>query len=332
MFNQNMIQVNREQCQKIGALLKPIHFRASFYQRPYIFFPLDPETRARIFLFSLAICHQTHTLWSEKKNLKGWELLEEVYLNLAKERSPLIDIKLLSTMTVPALVEQLKPIFSDDGIPERCTLDRLEERARFIIDIAQHVQEKYDGQLMQMLMQGNGRVDQLYQLLNQFEACADPMKKKSTCFIKFCLEAGILEVKDPEHLIPIMDYHMQRVLLRSGCVEILDEKLKQELWDRQILASDQEIRQACVDAIRLLAEHSGHPVLQMNDFLWPLGRSCCAEKPLCVEGACSKKPCTFNQVAELPEHKQCVFAGTCKGSLSADYRKFWQPIVETNYY
>ncbi len=85
------------------------------------------------------------------------------------------------------------------------------------------------------------------------EAFVDPMKKKSTIFIKLLEQGGLIEVKDPENYLPMMDYHMQRVLLRMGCVEITDESLTRALKEKRILTSDTEIRSKCCDAIKIIS-------------------------------------------------------------------------------
>ncbi|MBM3205146.1 hypothetical protein FJZ48_04200, partial [Candidatus Uhrbacteria bacterium] len=264
------ITVNERQCQKIGEILGKLKFRHSFFERPYITFSAEPEMKVRCYLLSLAICHQTHTLISRTKNLKGWEVLEDVFMRLTQENSDMINMQALAAMSVTELTERLRPLFADDGDLKHCTLDRLEERSRFLIDIAEQLVKSYDGSLMKLVEQSDGFVTRLYALLDRFEAYKDPMRKKATCFIKFSVEAKLFTVKDPENILPIMDYHMQRVLLRTGCVEINDQDLKQKLQGRETLTSDEEIRQACVDATRLLAIYSGYPIANMNDFLWPL--------------------------------------------------------------
>ncbi|MBD3155619.1 MAG: hypothetical protein GF368_03100 [Candidatus Aenigmarchaeota archaeon] len=120
--------------------------------------------------------------------------------------------------------------------------------------------------------------------------------------------------------------------MRIGCVEILDEELKRKLINKEPMKSDEEIRNASVEALKLISKLSGHPILMMNDFFWTLGRSCCKEKILCVDRECNKKPCTFNLAVKLDSYDECVFEGVCKGNLNENYRNLWQPIVNTHYY
>ncbi len=146
------------------------------------------------------------------------------------------------------------------------------------------------------------------------------------------MEAGLLNIHDSENFIPIMDYHMQRVLLRMGCVEITDKILRDKISSREPMQTDEPIRSACIGAFRLIAAGSGHPVIKLNDFFWSLGRSCCNENLLCQTGRCEKNPCTFEQIVELGDHHYCMFEGICTGSKNKSYRNLWQPVVQTHYY
>ena len=214
-------------------------------------------------------------------------------------------------------------------------LDRLAERADLLIEISKKLLDKYSGSISALLMMSNGYLNGergIYNLLADFKAYADPFRKKSSLFITVTELARLLDIKDIDNLVPIMDYHIQRVLLRFGCVEILDSKLKHALMNREKIDSDEEIRFASIEAVKQIARHSGHPSTVIHDFLWPLGRSCCKENPLCKSGICDKNPCTFELFVKLPVHKKCVFEGVCKSSLSEEYIKLWQPMVETQYY
>lgn len=333
---QQNIEVNISQCKKIGQVVKNLRLRSSFYEREFIAFKADKETKLRAYFYAVAICHQTHTLINKKDNLKGWEYLEQVYGQLARENSELLDPSYLAELTSQELSEKLKPLFADSGNPDHCTLDRLEERSRLLIDSGKVIKEKYDNKIFNLVAKSDGYLikdgDGLYELLEQFEAYADPMRKKSTILIKFAQDADLLKVKDPENMIVAMDYHMQRVLLRMGCVEINDPELKNKLFNKEPLESDEEIRSACIEALRIIGQTADYPADKMNDFFWPLGRSCCKELLLCVDKKCNKNPCTFFQVVELDNHEKCLFAEVCKASKDNEYRKFWQPIVQTHYY
>ena len=332
----SQVVVNEEQCKLIAEKLAPLNFRKELLQREYLTFPADRETKLRVFLYSAAICHQTHTLINRRKNIKGWNCIEFTYAGLGKTNSNLIDPAYLATLSPVELAEQLKPIFSEDGNPENCTLDRLEERSQILINISKKLNQEYHGKIENLLEKTENKLinqhQGLYELLEKFPAFGDPLRKKSMVFIMSTLDANLLILEDPENMVPVMDYHMQRLLLRTGCVEIIDPELKQTLQTKKLLKSDEEIRTACVEAVKLLCQFSNRNVLEMDNFLWSLGRSCCRDKILCVDKTCSKNPCTFNLFVDLPEHKSCLFESVCKGKDNEEYRRYWQPQVNTTHY
>ena len=106
---------------------------------------------------------------------------------------------------------------------------------------------------------------------------------------------------------------MQRVLLRTGCVEIVDDDLRKKFTARIPLSSDEPIRTGCIDAIKLISQLSGHAASKLNDFFWPLGRSCCNETQLCQIRTCMKNPCSLMNMLTLSSHDECLLEGSCKG-------------------
>ena len=327
--------INKELSKKVGSILKGYHIRPSFFQRPYLSLHTSRETKLRMCFYAAGICHQTRSLIDKSRNLAGWEYLEDVFLKLALEDSDFLHPEYLASKSTEDIIEQLQILFSFDGQPENCTLDRLEERARMLKEMADLLNSKYDNRAIKLMDESDGLLINkgkgLYENLRKLEAYCDPKKKKITFFLKLATDAKTLEIKDKENIIPIMDYHMQRVLLRMGCVEI-DEETRKKLINKYTFSSDTDIREACIESIKIITESSGHDLLSMNDFFWPLGRSCCNESPLCHTGTCSKNPCTFFNMIELSEHKNCIFEKACKGAENENYRQIWEPMVETHFY
>jgi len=329
------VSVNIEQCRQVGEVLRGIRIRPMFYERDFLTLNIDLETKLSMYFISVGICHQTYKLCSEKLNLFGWDYLEHVFIDMALSGSPLLDYNYIYNTSEQNLKQQLQLCFTDD-LPENCTLDRLDERVSLMKDMAKKVYSLYKGSLLETLFEKETKLIEgeqgLYQKLLQFEAYSDPLFKKSTLLIKFLVEAEIIEVADSENYIPIMDYHMQRVLLRMGCVEVNDPYLKKALMARIPLSSDSEVREACIEAIRLLCEISAHPITIMNDFFWPLGRSCCNESLFCQDHHCEKSPCSFWLMADLEDHSKCIFSNVCKASFDDKYKEYWQPVVKTHFY
>jgi len=330
------VRVDERSCLKTAELLKQLHLRKSFYERPFLRISAPDEIRLRGYFYSVAICHQTYQLQNKKLNLFGWDYLEYVFTILMANENSLLSPGSLSKMPVDDLQAKLALLFSPDGLIQNSTLDRLEERSKMLIELDKFLETSFQSSLLnfvettgsKLLNAGNG----FYESLPLIQAFADPLRKKTTFLLKLLEEAGMLSIRDPENFIPIMDYHMQRVLLRIGCVRTEDHELHHKLVSRTPIKHDTEIRKACIEAFRIISGVSGHVVTKMNDFFWSLGRSCCNESPLCQAGQCEKDPCTFFEIVELEEHKECYFKSECKGYTDRNFRDLWQPIIETHFY
>jgi hypothetical protein len=325
-----------KQIEGITEKLEDITIKDSYRNREFITFNAKRNKRIIAYFFCSAICHQTYSLVNRDKNLIGWNYLEYVFSNLAKSDSELLDIEYINRKTKDELITEFQQLFPESNENSQCTLDNLCERIGLLKNIGQILQDKYNSQIemlinkpeMKLLDNGKG----LYELLNDFQAFKHPLKKKSTLFIKLLLQSGIIHILDEEKFEPLMDYHMQRLLLRTSCINVLDNRLEQTLKNKILLDSDKEIREKCVDAIKIISKLSGISNLDLDDIFWALGRSCCNNKIICRDRQCSKNPCTLHSIISLEKHDHCLFEGICIGSLNENYQKFWEPQVQTNYY
>ena len=328
--------VNKELSQRAGEILRGINIRKDFYQRIFLNLKAVRETKMKVYLFSAAICHQTYTLFHKTKNIYGWDFMEYGFQQMVNDNALILNPEFLATSPEKEIKDQLRKYFSHDNNPDNCTLDRLDERTIMLKEIGKSILHEFEGRACNLIDQSENNLYNngkgIYETLAGFSAFSDPQRKKITFFIKLAVDAGILKIHDEENIIPIMDYHMQRVMMRMGCVEITDKELRNRLLSRQVVESDNEIRQACIDSISIIAKTSSQGILKMNDYFWPLGRSCCNETTLCHDESCEKDPCSFNAIAELDSHNTCIFENICKGSSDESYRKLWQPVIDTNYY
>jgi hypothetical protein len=330
------VALDQGQCRHVAEIIQPLHLRKEFYRRGYLNVEASPETRFSMHFFAVIICHQTHNLYHPGLRISGWDFIEHVFTGLAKNRNPLLNPDFLANTETTEIASLLARAFSHSPDPAVCSLDRLQERARLMKISSQELADGFSGKVSCLFEKsGNRLINQgrgIYEQLRLMEAFADPQQKKSTFLIKLLMEDGLLAIDDPENFIPIMDYHMQRVLLRLGCVEITDPNLQNSLLNREPLETDEPVRHFCIEAFKIIAEKSGHPVTKMNDFFWSLGRSCCHETTLCHDRVCSKSPCTFTQIVNIANHSNCIFAEICRGAAHESHRKLWQPVVDTHYY
>nr|NQU94581.1 hypothetical protein [Bacteroidota bacterium] len=330
------VLVNPVQCERVAAVIKPLKLRWDFYRREYLTAKLDEETNLDMHFYAVAICHQTHSLHNPALNIFGWDYLEYGFLILARSDSKLLQPAYLADAAPGEIAKMLQQCFSHTGIAEGSTLDRIAERVHLMIDASQYICKHFNGSIQKMIQSSGNRLlgdgTGMYEILSNIEAFSDPYRKKSTFFLKLAVEAGLLQIEDPENIIPIMDYHMQRVLLRLGCISIIDNDLEGKIINRVPLDSDVPIRDACIEAFRIIADKSGHQVMKMNDFFWSLGRSCCGETTLCRDHSCTKVPCTLVQIVAISDHSTCIFDQVCFAKGDNKYMKLWQPVVDTHYY
>ncbi len=332
----DMVKANALLSEKIGRLVEKLTIRKDFFDRPFLMNDFPIEQKLSLIFNAVAICHQTRNLHSQKKNLFGWDYIEDVFVNMALADSHLLNPRFVAQMGSADLQNELRGAFSDTGKASDSTLDTVDERARLYKDINQMVVDKFEGSFFNLLDKSKHKLinhnSGFYELLAESEAFADPQRKKSSFLFKLLYDAELFYAEDEASFVPIVDYHMQRVLLRLGCVEVLDKSLNLSLQNRLPLDSDLPVRQACSDAFRIIAETSGMKIWAMNDVFWPLGRSCCNEITLCSDHKCSKKPCTFEQMIKLENHVQCFFSDACQAYHLGRPKNYYEPNVTTHYY
>lgn len=330
------VKINLTQIERVSDRLKGLKIKESHRNRDFITFNADRKEKIMAYLLCTAICHQTYTLVNKDKNLVGWNYLEYVFSNLAKSNSRLLDIEYINSKSDSQLTSEIEKLFPEGNKNSQCTLDKLSERVILIKDIGETLKNKYNSNIENLIEEIEIRLSNkgkgIYELLNDFKAFQDPLKKKSTLLIKLLYQSDLINIYNFKDFKPLMDYHMQRLLLRSSCIDILDVKLESDLKNKRYLDSDMEIREKCVEAIRIISSSSGISILDLDDIFWALGRSCCNDKILCKDGQCSKEPCTLTTVIDLKSHEKCLLEGSCMGSLNENYLDFWQPQVRTNFY
>ena len=134
----------------------------------------------------------------------------------------------------------------------------------------------------------------------------DPLAKKANLLALVLANRPehFLDLRGPSTIAPIVDYHIMRTTLRTGCVTIADGDTRQHLTDRTWVGSTAEssIRVAARDAINALCEHSGLDVAEVDGFLFSLGRRLCleTEPPRCaqcpIEAACGRDVDLFQPI------------------------------------
>jgi sugar/nucleoside kinase (ribokinase family) len=134
----------------------------------------------------------------------------------------------------------------------------------------------------------------------------DPLAKKAMLLVLILVARpeGLLPGTDRENIGPIVDYHLMRGCLRTGCVRVTDPDLRVRLEGREWVNASQEsaVRLACRDALVALSEAADLGVAPIDGFFFANGRRACleTEAPRCGECAlteiCAREEALFQPV------------------------------------
>jgi len=333
------VRVNARKCRELGLRLKPIRVLP------------DPNIRrvrtsdekrweAELWFYVIAMCQATRTLqgYIDGKWLRGGD-----YLLAACRRRFDFDRDFFTANRMKSiLANELKALLSDDGAPDHSTIDRVAERVGLLRDCARVLLKRFDGDIMTVYNLSEGYLIRrdgkgLLNLLKNFRAYSDPVEKKSFLLLLYLNESGIWKIGDLQNLKIAIDYHIMRIALRAGIVNLVNNALASRLQRRKSVkqSEDNEVRKAVREACSLLSKYSSHSPFEIDTMLWNMGRSCCfyEHDPICDAKICHKRDrCSFIRATNYLCPGKCIFDGVCLGSRNQHYRKLWETNVYTEYY
>jgi hypothetical protein len=140
------------------------------------------------------------------------------------------------------------------------TLHDPERRAKLWDDLAKGLLKDYRGHAEALIEAGGdklgGPTGVLFRL-SEFDAFADPLRKKSFLVCKVWERRGWLDVTDPENWEVSADNVLMRLALRSGLVAQGDTD---------------EVREATLHGFKQVTERTGISPTVLDDLLWEKGR------------------------------------------------------------
>jgi hypothetical protein len=140
----------------------------------------------------------------------------------------------------------------------------------------------------------------------------DPLRKKSQllAMILHLRPEGFLPWGEDKQTAPIMDYHLMRTCLRTGLIEVLDERLKTKLISREIVSPAEEwaVRYAAYLAVEATVLLSGKDMSAVDGLLFSNARKHCPEM---TEPSC----------------RSCMLDSVC-----AHRKDYFQPVLRTTFY
>ncbi|MEM2934110.1 MAG: queuosine salvage family protein [Methanocellales archaeon] len=325
------VKIDREQCFKLARAIKGFKFKVDEFKDPLLFPPhhASPEEAANFFFFMVAIDHRTRLKFEgviEGKKLHGSELLYA----LARRRMEYFTAEKMKSISKEEVANWLS--LEESSIPDP------EVRAMLLRDSAIKLLKHYRGSALELIKTANGYLmredgEGLLQLLAQFKAYSDPLSKKSFLLVKFLERRKLFKVIDIENLHIPVDNILARIALRTGIIEVMDEKLKTKL-KKNLPANqvdDREIRSIAQKAYDMVSKESRCKVTLLDDVFWTTGRACCSrENPVCFN--CRLESCRASHLLGIECKHSCIFTAGCRGAENLSYRAFFEPNFKTWYY
>ncbi|MDP3963052.1 MAG: queuosine salvage family protein [bacterium] len=241
------------------------------------------------------------------KRLKGSDLLWKSCMRRFSEDASMFQPERFADITP----ETFAKMFSDDNGP--VPFPDLE--ARFMLTRAYGMWFRKYGQSPKMILQNaHDAKNPLLRFLDATSCIpgydADSYLKKNR-LLAMALHRRpehFLAVTDHEHWKPIVDYHLMRVSLRLGLIDVAQAE-RNQLRLRAWCSSNMEagIRKATFDAVSMLAELSGQSMFAIDEALW-MARKYCPE-------------------IEQPDCAKCLFNAACEKRT-----ELFQPVLRTTAY
>ncbi len=271
--------------------------------------PLAVETLALATLHQYGFWFADDQGWTEPmfamadgKRFKGSDFIWQAFTRAARDPEQL-DARRLATD--PELFPRICQ--SDAG---SCPVPQLESHVALQMAYGNALLEQWDGRFSNLLAQVNQAPNPGATLLEQLARlpgfAEDPLAKKANLLVVILANRpeGFLALRDPDCVQPIVDYHLMRGCLRTGCVSVLDEDLALRLARRQWVDGPEEeaIRAASNLAIAELVRQSGRTVGEIDGFFFVNGRRTCLETEearceTCVlQAACAREKALFQPV------------------------------------
>jgi hypothetical protein len=336
-----LVQINMEACRRLALSLKskaiPVAKEDTDLQ------DFSPEQVGNFYFCLVAICHQTSprgkptlegTVNGDYK--RGWDYLS-AKLQAGARNNP----KLLTPSKWARLTdEEFSELFRDPELGDRLT--EPSRRSALVRNLGQVMLSNGWGWIEELYRLSEARIvlgqPNLINLLAQFMAYRDPVRKKSYFFLSLMRNMGLWHYIDEEQLGPPVDYHEVRGHLRLGTVTINDESLRQKLLNSLpvTLAEDIAIRQAVHNAIMLLSELTElHNPIQLHYLFWNVFRSCCSrESPHCHKcpPACQLPERYMHLAIHSDGQRRCPFSAMCAGACDSLHAGYCEHIINTDYY
>jgi hypothetical protein len=332
------VAIDEARCVRVAQRLKELNLHTTTYAALEGTLPaLEPAQMREYYWFLCALLFDFKGMQAtlDGKESQGSELL----FALARREVALDPQAFAALRMAKITTQQFNTIFSAERDASCPSISRGAERARLLRETAQALQQRYDGALDKLLAESEGYLRRpdgkgVLDVFSMLPGYYDPHLKKAFVLLKIWQRLGLWEAKDQQNLFIAVDYHLLRVALRSGIVQVQDEALAQRLRNQAPSTPEEEeaIRAPVKLAYKRIEELSGLDVFTLDEIFWTLGRSCChyARPARCAE--CDFSHCSVRLSFTYDCTGCCPLADACEGSTDPAQRALFEPMLETMYY
>lgn len=317
------ITINKGKLDSLVGILRGLNIPREI-ENPPNFVPPKIHSRelANIYLFLVAICHQTSSLGEKRlqgkiagKTRAGWDYLKEKLFQEIVSQSDLISPTSWESLTP----ERLSNLYQDREVG--LTLNRINERTflindlgkRLIVDGFEYIDMAFDKAAK--TLQGSGG---FLNYLAGFLAYSDPLRKKSYFFLSLVGNECGWKPRDAEAILSPVDYHEVRGHLRIGTAKILDKNLERKIRLGLVITETEDFQlRSCIQEIMgQISSETGLTNSQLHYYFWNVFRNCCPRNP--QDTHCTACPSTCGlphayRKASLHEDR-CTFSDICNSA------------------
>jgi sugar/nucleoside kinase (ribokinase family) len=313
------VQVNEGQVRRVAEKISTVPEASPF---PYVGPVLPPVGHRQALDYFFAATLQQFGFWSTRDNhydrpliasiggleLKGSDYLWEAYRRRVEADPDFCSPERQATLSREDLLEVFRADNGDDPMP---ALDLHLEQAR-----------DYGRDMLALDLTPRAVVDKALASAQPLETFLvaldhiggykeDPLRKKSSLLAMILNDRPerFLPLRDDEELPPIVDYHLLRSCLRVGLIDVIDETLKSNLRNRQIVSPAEEwaVRYATYRATEGVVALSGKTTGAVDWYFFDARKRC----PEMTE----------------PECQLCQLDPVCAHRV-----ELFQPVLRTSFY
>lgn len=319
-----MIEINHNKLETLSKYLtnlpnvKPFDFCSV---SPGIIYP-DINSNFVINFFFFVTLHQ-FGFWLDDKTkyikpfygivdgnlLKGSDFMWRISMKASAKQPELFNAGFLANLTF----SNFNQLFCGDT--ENCILPMLEKHYQLSVDYGKDLIKLNlePNDIVQKVNDSSNPAKTFLSYLNQITGYKeDPLKKKALLLILILInrpERLVNIYADDKNLKPIVDYHIQRSMLRTGILKFTDKDAEFRNTNRLIITEEEEakIRNKAYEAFESLLKHSGRTLGELDYFFFTNRKNC--------------------PEMEFPDCDKCILNKICSKKT-----ELFQPVFRTTYY